>query len=190
MTSVGFHVVLLLSHLLGGRQKKEKKILRILNQNKEKVKANWMLFSNTHRAGTREVHNKLEKNRRAHLRECFEFLRKQLPAIDDKKLSNLGILKSALRHIQVTKTNTKKTRAFISLPPKKQLLTRPLSLQCHTLHTRSCCFLGLFGRMVGDGHSDPGHIEFSFFFSFFLLKGGPFRRTHTHADPECAHYQG
>ncbi|XP_059353594.1 mucin-2-like isoform X2 [Daphnia carinata] len=54
-------------------------------------------------AGTREVHNKLEKNRRAHLRECFEFLRKQLPAIDDKKLSNLGILKSALRHIQTLK---------------------------------------------------------------------------------------
>lgn len=53
------------------------------------------------RAGTREVHNKLEKNRRAHLRECFEVLRKQLPAVDDKKLSNLGILKSALRYIQV-----------------------------------------------------------------------------------------
>jgi MAX-binding protein len=74
-----------------------------------------MLISNTHRAGTREVHNKLEKNRRAHLRECFEFLRKQLPAIDDKKLSNLGILKSALRHIQVTKTNTKKN-AGVHLP--------------------------------------------------------------------------
>lgn len=54
------------------------------------------------RAGTREVHNKLEKNRRAHLRECFEVLRKQLPAVDDKKLSNLGILKSALRYIQVS----------------------------------------------------------------------------------------
>lgn len=56
------------------------------------------------RAGTREVHNKLEKNRRAHLRECFEFLRKQLPANDDKKLSNLGILKNALRYIQVNKS--------------------------------------------------------------------------------------
>lgn len=41
-------------------------------------------------AGTREVHNKLEKNRRAHLRECFEFLRKQLPAIDDKKIIQSG----------------------------------------------------------------------------------------------------
>lgn len=52
------------------------------------------------------MHNKLEKNRRAHLRECFEFLRKQLPANDDKKLSNLGILKNALRFIQVN-TRTK-----------------------------------------------------------------------------------
>lgn len=53
-------------------------------------------------AGTREVHNKLEKNRRAHLKECFELLKRQLPASEDeKKSSNLSILHSALRHIQV-----------------------------------------------------------------------------------------
>ncbi|PNF28947.1 hypothetical protein B7P43_G15261 [Cryptotermes secundus] len=52
-------------------------------------------------AGTREVHNKLEKNRRAHLKECFELLKRQLPASEDeKKSSNLSILHSALRHIQ------------------------------------------------------------------------------------------
>ncbi|XP_067014981.2 max-binding protein MNT [Anabrus simplex] len=52
-------------------------------------------------AGTREVHNKLEKNRRAHLKECFELLKKQLPASqDEKKSSNLSILHSALRYIQ------------------------------------------------------------------------------------------
>ncbi|XP_069677633.1 max-binding protein MNT-like isoform X2 [Periplaneta americana] len=52
-------------------------------------------------AGTREVHNKLEKNRRAHLKECFELLKRQLPASqDEKKSSNLSILHSALRHIQ------------------------------------------------------------------------------------------
>ncbi|XP_046385030.1 max-binding protein MNT-like isoform X2 [Ischnura elegans] len=52
-------------------------------------------------SGTREVHNKLEKNRRAHLKECFELLKKQLPAAhDEKKSSNLSILHSALRHIQ------------------------------------------------------------------------------------------
>ncbi|PSN49810.1 hypothetical protein C0J52_01371 [Blattella germanica] len=52
-------------------------------------------------AGTREVHNKLEKNRRAHLKECFELLKRQLPVSqDEKKSSNLSILHSAIRHIQ------------------------------------------------------------------------------------------
>ncbi|CAK1590547.1 unnamed protein product [Parnassius mnemosyne] len=58
--------------------------------------------SSAPRAGTREVHNKLEKNRRAHLKECFELLKRQLPATpDDKKTSNLSILGSAIRYIQV-----------------------------------------------------------------------------------------
>lgn len=61
------------------------------------------------RAGTREVHNKLEKNRRAHLKECFELVKKQLPASqEDKKASNLNILHSALRFIQVKKNKKKK----------------------------------------------------------------------------------
>lgn len=56
----------------------------------------------TVRAGTREVHNKLEKNRRAHLKECFEALKRQLPVTaDEKKTSNLSILGAAIRHIQV-----------------------------------------------------------------------------------------
>ncbi|ROT86013.1 putative Max-binding protein MNT [Penaeus vannamei] len=49
---------------------------------------------------SREVHNKLEKNRRAHLKECFETLRRQLPSMDDKKISNQTILKAAHRYIQ------------------------------------------------------------------------------------------
>ncbi|CAG9853527.1 unnamed protein product [Phyllotreta striolata] len=56
------------------------------------------------RAGTREVHNKLEKHRRAHLKECFDILKKQLPSRqDEKKPSNLSILHSALRYIQALK---------------------------------------------------------------------------------------
>ncbi|KAI0222844.1 hypothetical protein LSAT2_025907 [Lamellibrachia satsuma] len=51
-------------------------------------------------AGTREVHNKLEKNRRAHLKECFEMLRQQVPNLEDHKTSNLSILRSAQRCIQ------------------------------------------------------------------------------------------
>ncbi|XP_066251784.1 max-binding protein MNT isoform X2 [Euwallacea similis] len=54
--------------------------------------------------GTREVHNKLEKCRRAHLKECFDLLKKQLPANgDEKKTSNLSILHSALKYIQTLK---------------------------------------------------------------------------------------
>lgn len=53
------------------------------------------------RSGTREVHNKLEKNRRAHLKECFEILKKQLPSQDEKKSSNLSILHAANKFIQV-----------------------------------------------------------------------------------------
>ncbi|XP_076369262.1 uncharacterized protein LOC143256231 isoform X2 [Tachypleus tridentatus] len=60
-------------------------------------------------AGTREVHNKLEKNRRAHLKECFETLKKQLPNIDERKISNLSILRGALRYIQTLK---KKEREY------------------------------------------------------------------------------
>ncbi|XP_077466820.1 max-binding protein MNT isoform X1 [Stigmatopora argus] len=58
-------------------------------------------------AGTREVHNKLEKNRRAHLKECFETLKKNIPNIDEKKTSNLSVLRSALRYIQTLKRKEK-----------------------------------------------------------------------------------
>ncbi|XP_078278216.1 max-binding protein MNT [Rhinoraja longicauda] len=58
-------------------------------------------------AGTREVHNKLEKNRRAHLKECFETLKKNIPNLDEKKTSNLSVLRSALRYIQTLKRKEK-----------------------------------------------------------------------------------
>ncbi|XP_064652462.1 max-binding protein MNT-like [Lineus longissimus] len=58
-------------------------------------------------AGTREVHNKLEKNRRAHLKECFELLKEHIPSMEDKKISNLAILRSSLRYIQILKRKEK-----------------------------------------------------------------------------------
>ncbi|XP_036393476.1 max-binding protein MNT [Megalops cyprinoides] len=57
--------------------------------------------------GTREVHNKLEKNRRAHLKECFETLKKNIPTVEEKKTSNLSVLRSALRYIQTLKRKEK-----------------------------------------------------------------------------------
>lgn len=40
--------------------------------------------------------------RRAHLKECFETLKKNIPNIEEKKTSNLSVLRSALRYIQVS----------------------------------------------------------------------------------------
>ncbi|KAI5724540.1 hypothetical protein M8J77_003995 [Diaphorina citri] len=58
-------------------------------------------------SGIREVHNKLEKNRRAHLKECFEILKRQVPpAQEEKKSSNLSILHSAIRYIQEEKKSS------------------------------------------------------------------------------------
>ncbi|KAL3270837.1 hypothetical protein HHI36_021357 [Cryptolaemus montrouzieri] len=88
------------------------------------------------RSGTREVHNKLEKHRRAHLKECFDILKRQLPASpDEKKTSNLNILHSAIRYIQVLREKERKlehemerlAREKISGQTKLALLKKDLS---------------------------------------------------------------
>lgn len=84
---------------------------------------------NNRNSGTREVHNKLEKNRRAHLKECFELLKSHLPSFEDRKISNLAILRSSLRHIQVSRLYIvihvyKKGEKFFSLfltMPERQI---------------------------------------------------------------------
>ena len=43
--------------------------------------------------------------RRAHLKVCFETLKNEIPTLEDKRTSNLNILKSALRYIQVSYMN-------------------------------------------------------------------------------------
>ena len=35
------------------------------------------------------------------MKECFDILKKEVPSLEDKKTSNLNILRSALKHIQV-----------------------------------------------------------------------------------------
>lgn len=51
------------------------------------------------------IHNTLEKNRRAHLKECFENLQNELPQYRDKKVTNLSILNYTLKYIQVRVMN-------------------------------------------------------------------------------------
>ncbi|XP_034025236.1 max-binding protein MNT-like isoform X2 [Thalassophryne amazonica] len=75
-------------------------------------------------AGTREVHNKLEQNRRAHLKECFETLKKNLPNIDDKKTSNLSVLRSALRYIQTLKRKEKEYEHDMERLAREKIATK------------------------------------------------------------------
>ncbi|XP_032663898.1 mucin-6-like isoform X3 [Odontomachus brunneus] len=81
------------------------------------------------RSGTREVHNKLEKNRRAHLKECFELLKKMLPQQDEKKSSNLSILHAANQYIQaLTKKDLDYQRELQRLAEEKIAADQRLDL--------------------------------------------------------------
>ncbi len=47
------------------------------------------------------IHNILEKNRRAHLKDCFENLQYELPQYREKKVTNLLILKQTIKYLEV-----------------------------------------------------------------------------------------
>lgn len=49
------------------------------------------------------IHNILEKNRRAHLKDCFENLQNELPQYREKKVTNLLILKQAIKYLEQSK---------------------------------------------------------------------------------------
>ncbi|KAG7470585.1 hypothetical protein MATL_G00115510 [Megalops atlanticus] len=85
--------------------------------------------------GTREVHNKLEKNRRAHLKECFETLKKNIPTVEEKKTSNLSVLRSALRYIQGRVRGGVVWSTCHMIPPHPPHVVRPfgrtMRFACH-----------------------------------------------------------
>lgn len=49
----------------------------------------------------REMHNMLEKNRRAHLKMCFDSLRDAVPGNEDNKQSTVSIIQNATKYIEV-----------------------------------------------------------------------------------------
>ncbi|XP_017490647.1 PREDICTED: max-binding protein MNT, partial [Rhagoletis zephyria] len=77
----------------------------------------------SYRAGTREVHNKLEKNRRAHLKECYEQLKNQLPLKEDerKKTSNLAILGEAIKYVKNLKKKDQELEAEVEQLAKTKI---------------------------------------------------------------------
>jgi hypothetical protein len=57
----------------------------------------------------REIHNRLEKHRRAHLKDCFDNLKAEVPCQRDRKITNLQVLNLAIKYIQ---TLTRKEREY------------------------------------------------------------------------------
>ncbi|CAM4793820.1 unnamed protein product [Rotaria magnacalcarata] len=57
----------------------------------------------------REIHNKLEKHRRAHLKDCFDTLKAEVPCQRDRKITNLQVLNMAIKYIQ---SLTRKEREY------------------------------------------------------------------------------
>ncbi|XP_067625313.1 LOW QUALITY PROTEIN: uncharacterized protein [Eurosta solidaginis] len=81
------------------------------------------ISSNSNGAGTREVHNKLEKNRRAHLKECYEQLKHQLPLKEDerKKTSNFAILGEAIKYVKTLKKKDQELEAEVEQLAKTKI---------------------------------------------------------------------
>ena len=69
---------------------------------------------------SRETHNRLEKDRRAYLRECFANLRLVVD-IEDPKCSNLAILQSAIRCIQGLKRREKQCERETAALAKRKI---------------------------------------------------------------------
>lgn len=84
------------------------------------------ISSNSNGAGTREVHNKLEKHRRAQLKECFEQLKSQLQLKDEerKKTSNLAILGAALKHVMALKQKEKELGQLVEQLAKEKIIAQ------------------------------------------------------------------
>ncbi|XP_046851710.1 max dimerization protein 1-like [Xenia sp. Carnegie-2017] len=61
---------------------------------------------------SRSTHNQLEKNRRAHLRDCLETLKEIVPTPPDhQKSTTLSLLQNARNYIKVLENNDKKAMA-------------------------------------------------------------------------------
>ncbi len=73
------------------------------------------------------LHNTLEKNRRAHLKECFENLQNELPQYKEKKATNLCILNYTVKYLEQHKRKDKENELERErLLKRQQLLNQAL----------------------------------------------------------------
>lgn len=117
------------------------------------------------RAGTREVHNKLEKHRRAHLKECFEQLKLQLQLKDEekKKTSNLAILGAAYRHVMSLRRKERELEQQVEQLAKDKInaqkkilnLKRELTSKFDNIDLSNIISEGDIGNIPPERVSDP-----------------------------------
>ncbi|UJR36148.1 hypothetical protein I4U23_028883 [Adineta vaga] len=91
----------------------------------------------------REIHNRLEKHRRAHLKGCFDNLKAEVPCQRDRKITNLQVLNLAIKYIQ---TLSRKEREYeheialltarnIELQQRLRTLKTDLNAEGHNVDT-------------------------------------------------------
>ncbi|RNA21585.1 max-binding MNT-like [Brachionus plicatilis] len=100
------------------------------------------------------IHNTLEKNRRAHLKGCFEQLQNELPQYKDKKCTNLAILNYTLKFIELSKKKTKENEL-----EKKRLLEEQFRLK-KQLAQLTLDFKSEYLQKCGDNCVDQANGKF------------------------------
>lgn len=80
---------------------------------------------------SREVHNRLEKNRRAHLKKCFDDLATEVE-LDPKKASNLTVIRGAYKYIQVLRRKERENEHDLA-----HLVQSKISLKQRLEHLKS-----------------------------------------------------
>lgn len=109
-SSGGHHSTNHLNHSLTSSTKRNAHFGQITNPSNRG--SNWnkdhssYASSLSHASRHKEMHKTLEKNRRAHLRECFELLKSELPLdeYNEKKTSHINIIRCAIRYINQLKS--------------------------------------------------------------------------------------
>jgi len=130
----------------------------------------------------REIHNRLEKHRRAHLKDCFDSLKAEVPCQRDRKITNLQVLNFAIKYIQ---TLTRKERTYereiavlnarnVELQQRLSLLKNDLNSQGHdvdswlnssttdvdgSISTRTASEAEMY-RTFDDQEEDEHHLSF------------------------------
>ncbi|KAK6968256.1 chitinase-like protein PB1E7.04c isoform X1 [Biomphalaria glabrata] len=114
-------------------------------------------------AGTREVHNQLEKNRRRQLRECFNILQQCVPSLENKRVATQSILQGAIKHIKnLKKKDVEQEREIQTLANKKCELKKKYDVELNKCSEEQQRLADAFLKVMRAQHvpeEDDGHTS-------------------------------